>query len=115
MQPRELCRGLWRWTPLHPDWDSAATPGSTSDWPREVGCVFYETSEAAVFIDALVPAGDAEAFWRWADEHCRERVVSVLSTIAFHRRSRDLLVDRYGARTSRARRNLPRGVQSLQL
>jgi hypothetical protein len=37
------------------------------------------------------------------------------STIGFHRRSRDELVARYGAGTSRAKGNLPAGVQSLPI
>jgi hypothetical protein len=74
--------------------------------------VLYETAEAAVFIDALAAADD-EAFWRWADERCAGRQVVALTTIGFHRRSRDELVERYGALTSRAKRNLPRGVESV--
>ncbi len=73
------------------------------------------SAETAVFIDPLVPASDTESFWRWADAHCEQRAVTVLTTIAFHRRSRDRLVDRYGAGTSRARRNLPHGVRGLPL
>jgi hypothetical protein len=38
--------------------------------------------------------------------------VAILTTIGFHRRSRDELAARYGARTSRARRTLPKGVDS---
>src|SRR5918996_2390078 len=43
-----------------------------------------------------------------------QRVV-VLTTIAFHRRSRDEIVERYGASTSRARRTLPAGVETLPI
>jgi hypothetical protein len=115
MGPHEICSGLWRWTAPHPEWNPAAAPGSSSDWPREVGCVLYETPDAAVFIDPLVPLNAAEALWRWADQHCREKSVSVLTTIAFHRRSRDLLLERYRASPSRNQRSLPQGVQSRQL
>ncbi|MGH3030635.1 MAG: hypothetical protein ACRDNE_07690, partial [Gaiellaceae bacterium] len=38
-----------------------------------------------------------------------------LTTIAFHRRSRDELVERYGASTSRARRSLPAGVRTIPI
>jgi hypothetical protein len=41
--------------------------------------------------------------------------VVVLTTLAPHRRSRDQVVQRYGASTSRAKRNLPPGVQSIVL
>jgi hypothetical protein len=65
-------------------------------WPRDVGCVLYETGSGAVFIDPLAPGGDRE-FWDWADERCRGREVAVLQTIHFHRRSREEFVARYAA------------------
>ncbi len=114
MQPREICAGLWRWSTAHPEWQAGAARESPADWPREVGCTLYETPDAAVFIDPLIPAGN-ERFWRWSDRHSAARAVHVLSTIRFHRRSRDELVARYGASTSRAKRRLPRGVQSIAL
>lgn len=115
MQPSEVCSGLWRWSAPHPEWQPDAPPDSSADWPREVGCVLYEASEAAVFIDPLVPADDGETFWGWADQRIAHRAVIVLTTIGFHRRSRDQFVKRYGASTSRARPHLPKGVQSLPL
>ena len=39
----------------------------------------------------------------------------MLTTIGFHRRSRDQLAERYGATTSRAKRNLPAGVESFPI
>jgi len=48
-----------------------------------------------VFVDPLDPQ-DGE-FWEWADERCRGRAVAVLETIAFHRRSREQFIARYGA------------------
>jgi hypothetical protein len=115
MPPTELRRGLWRWSAPHPDWHENAVAGSSADWPREVGCALYETSDAAVFIDPLAPAGEAPTFWRWADLRCAEKAVHVLTTLGFHRRSRDAFVERYGAITTRARRSLPTGVESLPL
>jgi hypothetical protein len=101
---------LWRWTAPHPEWQE-----SSEGWTREVGCVFYEAADAAVFIDPLVPIGGEEDFWRWADERCHAKPVYVLTTISFHRRSRDLFLERYQASTSRAKANLPPGVESRPL
>jgi hypothetical protein len=70
--------------------------------------------DAAVFIDALVPV--APGFWPWADERvagAQRRLA--LTTIGFHRRSRDQLVERYGASTSRARARLPAGIETVPL
>jgi hypothetical protein len=58
--------------------------------------VLYETASHAVFIDPLI-GEDERAFWAWADERCVGREVAVLETIAFHRRSRERLIERYGA------------------
>jgi hypothetical protein len=82
-----------------------------------VGCVAHRAPDALVFIDPLVPPGAEEAFWKQADtlvEGHGERVV-VLTTIRWHRRSRDELVARYGASTSRARRTLPQGVETIRI
>ncbi len=115
MLPDRLRPGLWRWTAPHPDWRVDAAAGSSSDWPREVGCALYEGRDAAVFIDPLVPAEEEQAFWRWADERAHGKRVCILTTISFHRRSRDAFVERYGAETSRAKRNLPADVESVPL
>jgi hypothetical protein len=114
MEPVELAHGLWRWTTPHPDWKPDAAAGSSADWPREVGCVLVETGDTTVFIDAIVPAVQA-AFWNWADRRCTARRVLALSTIGFHRRSRDELVERYGAAASRAKRNLPESVCAMPI
>ncbi|HTZ88547.1 MAG TPA: hypothetical protein VMB05_17935 [Solirubrobacteraceae bacterium] len=114
MRPEEIARGLWRWTAPHPEWVPGATPGSSADWPQEVGCVLLQTEREAIFIDAL-PGEDERAFWRWADERCAARRVLALTTLAFHRRAREQLAARYGASTSRAKRNLPATVCPIQL
>jgi hypothetical protein len=69
--------------------------------------------EATVLIDPLLPTGD-DGFLRALDRqvHGRGCPVAVLTTIAFHRRSRDLLAERYAATTSRARKGLPAGVDA---
>jgi hypothetical protein len=97
---------VWRWSAPHPGWEPAA-PGSGGDWPREVGCVLYEDGEHAVWIDPLAPAED-ERFWDWADARCRGRAVSLLLTIGFHERSRELFRARYRAST-----DAPAGVTAL--
>ena len=113
--PAAVAPGVWRWTAEHPGWEPGAQPDSPADWERSVGCLLCELDGAAVFVDALMP-GDERAFWRWADERQEraERTLA-LTTIGFHRRSRDELVARYGASTSRARAALPAGLRSIRL
>jgi hypothetical protein len=112
--PREIAPGLWRWTAPHPEWSSDAAPGSSSDWPREVGCVCLQTARSAVFIDPLA-APDQAAFWRWADARSRGREVRVLTTVIYHRRSRDAFVKRYDAKTSRSRSALGDSVRAFPI
>jgi hypothetical protein len=76
--------------------------------------VLVETGDTTVFIDAIVPAAEA-TFWSWADRRCTARRVLALTTIGFHRRSRDELVERYGAATSRAKRNLPESARAIPI
>jgi hypothetical protein len=114
-EPAVVARGLWRWTAKHPEWRPGAAKDSPADWEPEVGSVLCRTDGAAVFIDALVPAA-REDFWAWADEQtARSDRVLALTTIGFHRRSRDQLVERYAAGTSRARAALPAGVEAVPL
>jgi hypothetical protein len=67
-----------------------------------------------VLIDPLVPADEEAAFWEEIDALAGDRV-AVLTTIGFHRRSRDRFVERYGASTSRAQASLPEGVETIPL
>jgi hypothetical protein len=110
---RRIRPGLWRWTVPHPDWVAESKPGSPSDWPRDVGCVLCDAPDATVLIDPLVGEGDDRPL-EWLDRHVERRglPVTILTTIKWHRRSRDELANRYGARTSRARRALPDGVEA---
>lgn len=114
MELQELRPGLLRWTARHPEAEADPEPESPADWPPDVGCVAYEASDAFVFVDPLVPA-ERDAFWAALDERVRRhgQRVAVLTTIAFHRRSRDEVAQRYGASTSRARRTLPAGVETF--
>ena len=94
---RELRPGLFRWTAIHPEWRPDARPDSPADWPQSVGSVLVDTAQATVFIDPLI--GDNGPSWQWFDRHVSERAlpVLVLTTIGFHRRSRDDIAARYGA------------------
>ncbi|MEK6252539.1 MAG: hypothetical protein AABM43_11450 [Actinomycetota bacterium] len=114
MELSEICPGLFRWTARHPEWRPGAAPGSSGDWPEEVGCVLYEAPDTTVLIDPLLPP-DREGSLRALDQrlHGRGRPVSILTTIGFHRRDGDELARRYGATTSRAKKNLPAGVESF--
>lgn len=111
---REIAPGLWRWTAPHPAWRPGAEPDSPDDWDESVGSALYIGRDTAVFIDPLVPP-DEEQFWSWADERVSERNVAVLTTLLPHRRSREQVAHRYRASTSRVRRNLPDGVESIVL
>jgi glyoxylase-like metal-dependent hydrolase (beta-lactamase superfamily II) len=88
----ELAPGLWRWTAPHPDW----TDGD--DWDREVGCVYYEASDATVLIDPLVPP-EREPFFEALDRDVERRglPLTILLTCAWHERSAAELAERYGA------------------
>ncbi len=109
---QEIAPGLWRWTAPHLEWSAGAEPGTPSDWEQWVGSVLYATDADAVFFDPLLPLETA-GFWEWADLHTHGRRVSVLTTIGWHRRSRAAFIERYRASTSKARQNLPSGVESL--
>jgi hypothetical protein len=109
---QELRPGLWRWTARHPEW-KPGEPESPTDWPPDVGCAAYAASDALVFVDPLVP----DDLWPEVDDLVRAhgRRVAVLTTIGFHRRSRDEFVARYDASTSRAKKTLPVGVETVPI
>jgi hypothetical protein len=111
MELAQIRPGLYRWTAPHPAYEPDAEPDSPADWPEHVGCVAYEAPEALVFIDPLVP----DALWPALDRMAKGRRVAVLTTIGFHRRSRDAVAERYGASTSRAKKTLPSGVETLPI
>jgi hypothetical protein len=115
LEPYELSDGLWRWTAPHPEWQPGA-PGSAYDWPREVAGVLLQTASTALFIDPQLPH-DPRAFWQWADDACAGRAVAVLTTIAYHARSRDAVIERYGAASygpdAGGEELLPQGVETF--
>jgi hypothetical protein len=94
VQLQELARGLWRWTAPHPDWEPREQEDDPADWERDVGCVAYDSADALVLIDPLVANGDYAQLDELA--HAKSRVV-ILTTLQWHRRSRDELIERYSA------------------
>jgi hypothetical protein len=75
-------------------------------------CVAYEGSDALVLVDPLAPDELWPELNRLAERHPR---VAVLTTIGFHRRSRDEVAGRYAASTSRAKASLPSGVETIPI
>jgi len=113
---RELRPGLYRWAARHPDAEKDPQPGSPADWGPDVGSVAYAARDALALVDPLVPA-DRSDLAQELDELVRGhgRPVVILTTLQFHRRSREELVARYGASTSRAKKSLPDGVETIQI
>jgi hypothetical protein len=90
---QQLARGLWRWTEPHPDWEEPKQEDSPADWPRDVGCVAYETEDTLVLIDPLV----GEDYGPLDDLAQASSRVAILKTLPFHERSRAQLMERYDA------------------
>jgi hypothetical protein len=111
MKMQQLARGLWRWTAPHPDWEPDPKPGSPADWPELVGSVAYANEGALVLVDPLVPDGG----WRELDRLAKGKQVHVITTIGFHKRSREEVRERYGAETSKARAKQPEGVETIEI
>jgi hypothetical protein len=112
----ELRSGLWRWEACHPEAVAGPEAGSPADWGPDVGSVAYAARDALVLIDPLVPKGRddlQDEVDRLVDSHGRP--VRILTTLAFHRRSRDRLAKRYDASTARAKKSLPAGVETVQI
>jgi glyoxylase-like metal-dependent hydrolase (beta-lactamase superfamily II) len=81
--------GLWRWTARHPEWH----PG---DWGSAVASFAVDAGDAALLIDPLIPAEDAENVLARLDA-LADRPVAILITIPYHTRSAEPLRERYGA------------------
>ena len=103
---RELRPGLYRWTARHPDAEADPQAGSPADWGPDVGSVAYAAPDSLVLVDPLVPA-DRSDLQEELDDLVRRhgKPVAILTTLQFHRRSREELVARYGASTSRAKKS----------
>jgi hypothetical protein len=104
---QQVAPGLWRWTAPHPDWEAPEQEDDPADWPRDVGSVAYETAETLVLIDPLIVDGDFAALDELAE---KKDDVAILTTLKFHRRSRDELVQRYAVTTSP-----PDGVEAIEI
>ena len=113
MRLEELRPGLYRWTALHPDAEPHPQPGSPADWGPEVGSVAYEAEDALLLVDPLAPDDGWDELDRLVQGHGRR--VAVITTLQFHRRSRQAVVERYGASTSRAKASLPAGVETVPI
>jgi hypothetical protein len=107
---QEIAPGLARWLAPHPDWHPEC------DWAQLVGSVLYELEDVVALIDPLLPLDGREQFLAWLDERIAGRPVSILTTIRWHTRDRELLADRYRAQTRpRAWNRLPAGVAQRPL
>jgi glyoxylase-like metal-dependent hydrolase (beta-lactamase superfamily II) len=113
---QELTSGLYRWTARHPDAAANAQAGSPADWGPDVGSIAYAAPDAFVLVDPLVPPERAD-LQRALDDLVESHglPVAILTTLSFHRRSRDELAARYGASTSRAKKSLPQRVETIPI
>src|SRR5438874_9356822 len=91
----EVRPGLKRWVSEHPEWKPEEDELDESY--RPVASVVFNSLDALVFIDPLVP----DSLWPAIDAEVKASavpVVLVVTTITFHVRSRAEMVRRYGAR-----------------
>ncbi len=99
MDVQRLADGLWRWTTPHPAWDADGIGAAI--WPQDVGCVYYESPEATVLIDPLIPEHPTERarFLTALDDDVERRAlpVAILRSVSWHERSCPELVARYAA------------------
>lgn len=110
----ELRPGLHRWTAVHPDAEPVPTVGSPDDWGPDVASIAYEAADALLLVDPLVPEDRSDLREELDGLVARHgKPVVIVTTLQFHRRSRDELADRYNASTSRAKKSLPRDVQTI--
>jgi hypothetical protein len=110
MSAVELAPGLWRWSAPHPDWKPGADPGGPEDWGEMVGSALYEAPDAVALFDPLLPREGRDGFLSWLDGRIAGRAVSILTTVHWHRRDREILAERYRANSSRAWNAVPTGV-----
>ena len=93
MEITQIAPGLQYWTAPHPEWRGA------KDWPEDVGCVYYEASDAIALIDPLLPEGEEDEFWAMIDAAIQRLglPVAVLLTAPWHERSAPVVAERYRA------------------
>jgi hypothetical protein len=88
-KPKELAKGLWRWTERHPEWH----PG---EFGREVACFAVQAGQDTLLIDPLLPEDDS-AVLALVDEILTDRL-TLLVTIPYHVRSAEEIWRRYRER-----------------
>jgi len=111
---QELRPGLHRWTAAHPEAEPVPTTGSPDDWGPDVASIAYEAPDALLLVDPLVPGERSDVLEELDALVARHgQPVVIVTTLQFHRRSRDELAHRYDASTSRARKNLPQDVETV--
>jgi hypothetical protein len=94
----ELRHGLHRWTAVHPEAAAEPTTEIPDDWGPDVASVAYEAPDALLLVDPLVPGDRAdlrEELDALVARHAQP--VVIVTTLQFHRRSRDELAHRYDA------------------
>jgi glyoxylase-like metal-dependent hydrolase (beta-lactamase superfamily II) len=89
----ELAPGFSFWLAPHPEWDPS------ENWPEEVLCVRYDTADAIVLIDPLLPRREEAGFWQALDADIERlgRPISILLTSPWHARDASAVADRYSA------------------
>lgn len=107
MELEQVAPGLARWVLPHPEFKPGAKSGSPADWPEQVGCVVARVGRRVVFFDPLLPE-DPAGFWPVLDDFVDGAPVTVLTTIRFHKRSRQALIERF-----EGMQELPDGVVAI--
>ena len=110
----ELAPGLHRWTARHPEAEPDPAPGSPADWGPAVGCVAYQGPSHLVLIDPLVPDDRPDVRDALSELYRRRggrSQVAILTTLKFHRRSRDELLRHFFVELERN----PEGVEKVPI
>jgi hypothetical protein len=110
----ELAPGLHRWTARHPEAEPDPAPGSPADWGPAVGCVAYQGPSHLVLIDPLVPDDRPDVRDALSELYRRRggrSQVAILTTLKFHRRSRDELLRYFVVELERN----PEGVEKVPI
>lgn len=85
-KPKQLAKGLWRWTERHPEWH----PG---EFGSEVACFAVQAGADTLLIDPLLPE-DAAPVLDLVDDILQDQL-TVLVTIPYHVRSAEPIWRRY--------------------
>jgi glyoxylase-like metal-dependent hydrolase (beta-lactamase superfamily II) len=85
-EPRQLARGLWRWTARHPEWH----PG---EFGSEVASFALQAGDQTILVDPLLPP-EPEAVLDLIEQQLADRL-AILVTIPYHVRSSEHIRDRF--------------------